>query len=118
MDPFCGPRAPRPPEPLRPTGSASQTGAATQLPRALTTNTHTSSDRTDTHNHPPIHVRQPIGQRPHPLLFLDQPLGGDSADAAIGPLVDPVAPRVELQLEVQRVGEAPARLEVRTHEAM
>ena len=38
----------------------------------------------------------------HPQALLDQPLGRDSADGVVHPPVHPIAPAIQLQLEVQR----------------
>jgi trehalase-like protein len=72
----------------------------------------------NTHHRSPVRVRQQLLERPHPPPLLDEPFGRDGADGAMHPLVDALAPAVELQLKVQLVGEPPPRLEVGAHEPM
>jgi hypothetical protein len=62
-----------------------------------------------TNHRPPVTVRQPVRQRPHPCPLLDQPLSRDGTDRAMHPPVDAVTPPVELVLEVEVVREPPAR---------
>ena len=55
-------------------------------------------------------------QRPHLFAFLGQPLRGDRSDRAVHPPVGLLSPGVKPVLEVEMVGEHPARLEVGAHE--
>jgi hypothetical protein len=68
------------------------------------------------HHGPPVGVRQPTGQRSHPGPFLDEPFGRDGADRAMHPLINPVAPAIELVLEVEMVREPTPWHEVGAHE--
>jgi hypothetical protein len=62
---------------------------------------------------PPVDIGQPGRQRPHPSPLLDEALKRDRPDGAVSAGVGLVGPAVELVLEIQLVGKAPAGLEVR-----
>jgi hypothetical protein len=62
---------------------------------------------------PPVDIGQPGRQRPHPSPLLDEALKRDRPDGAVSAGVGLVGLAVELVLEIQLVGKAPAGLEVR-----
>jgi hypothetical protein len=66
----------------------------------------------DADDEAPVGVRHPLGQGTRPLPLLGQPLGDERTRGAVNARVDALAPAVELVLEVELVGEAPAGLEV------
>jgi hypothetical protein len=66
----------------------------------------------DTHDEAAVRLRQRRGQRAHPLALLGEAFGDDRARRAVHACVDALAPAVELVLEVERVGEPAAGLEV------
>src|SRR5206468_7010023 len=70
----------------------------------------------DADHGPAIQSGQPPGQRAHPQPLLDEPLRRDGPDRAMHPLIDPVAPAVELVLKIERVREPAPRHEVGAHE--
>jgi hypothetical protein len=72
--------------------------------------------RRDTHHLASVDIRHSLRERAHPLALLSQSLDGHRADRAMHPPIHTLAPAVELQLEVGRVREPAAGLEVRTQE--
>src|SRR5215207_5456390 len=70
--------------------------------------------------HPaPVCVRRRGGQRRHHLVFLGEPVDRAAAQRLVMPCVRALRePGVELELEVERVGERPARLEAALDEVL
>src|SRR5207253_11304893 len=65
-----------------------------------------------------VGVGHDLWQRSHPPALLCQALGDERARCAVHACAYALAPAVELILEVERIGKAPAGLEVAVQEAM
>ena len=72
----------------------------------------------DAHRPPLGGVGHPVGQQRHHCKLVGKAINRPRAQRLVHPRVDPSEPSIELVLEVQLAGEAPARLEVRLRVAL